>query len=89
MSVHIVVVIHPKKTEDGEDLGIHSVYGTSKATQEADNIWIIQARDNFKVFDIKKNRFDGEVGKVALGFDRKNKLYFELTKKELNSLYNK
>ncbi len=48
-NVHVAIVIHPKKTEEGEDIGIHSIYGTSKATQEADNIWIIQNRDGFKV----------------------------------------
>ena len=32
-NVHIAVVIHPRKTEDTEDVGIHSIYGTSKATQ--------------------------------------------------------
>ena len=42
--IHLVVVIHPRKTEDSEDISIHSIYGTSKATQEADNIWIIQNR---------------------------------------------
>lgn len=31
--VHISVVIHPKKTEDGEDLGLHSIFGTSKSVQ--------------------------------------------------------
>ena len=42
--IHIVVVIHPRKTEETEDIQIHSIYGTSKATQEADNIWIVQNR---------------------------------------------
>jgi twinkle protein len=69
-NVHVAIVIHPKKTEEGEDIGIHSIYGTSKATQEADNIWIIQNRDGFKVLEIKKNRYDGELGKIPLGFNR-------------------
>lgn len=75
-SVHIIIVIHPRKTEDGEDIGIHSIYGSSKAAQEADNIWMIQNRELYKVFDIKKNRFDGEIGKVAIGFDRECKSFF-------------
>ena len=68
--VHIAIVIHPRKTQDGQDIGIHSIYGTSKATQEADNIWMIQNREGFKIFDAKKNRFDGQLGKIPLGFDR-------------------
>lgn len=74
--VHIAVVIHPRKTDDNEDIGIHSIYGTSKATQEADNVWIIQNRDGFKIFDIKKNRYDGDVGRVAIGFNKNNKSFF-------------
>ncbi len=32
-NVHMVIVIHPRKTEDSEDIQIHSIYGTSKAAQ--------------------------------------------------------
>jgi twinkle protein len=32
-NVHIIIVIHPRKTDESEDIGIHSIYGTSKATQ--------------------------------------------------------
>lgn len=77
--VHISVVIHPRKTDEGEDLGIHSIFGTSKSVQEADNVWMIQLRENFKIFEIKKNRFDGELGKVALGFDKNSKKFLQLT----------
>jgi twinkle protein len=31
--VHIAIVIHPRKTEENEDIHIHEIYGTSKATQ--------------------------------------------------------
>ena len=55
-NIHIAIVIHPKKVEDNEDLGLHSIYGTSKSTQQADNVWIIQNRPGFKLFEIKKNR---------------------------------
>lgn len=58
-NVHIIVVIHPRKTDDNEDIQINSIYGSSKSTQEADNVWIIQKREHFRVLDIKKNRFDG------------------------------
>jgi twinkle protein len=78
-NVHVVVVIHPRKTDDGEDIGIHSIYGTSKSTQEADNIWLIQNRDGFKIFDIRKNRYDGELGRIPLGFNRNTKNFFQLT----------
>jgi len=30
--VHISLVIHPKKVNDGEDLNISSVFGSAKAT---------------------------------------------------------
>ena len=78
LNVHIIIVIHPRKTDDSEDIQLHSVYGTSKSTQEADNVWILQKRDNYRIFEIKKNRFDGDVGKVALGYNKKNKNFFQL-----------
>ena len=39
--VHISLVIHPKKVDESEDLNITSVFGTAKATQEADNVFIV------------------------------------------------
>lgn len=88
-NVHVAIVIHPKKTEEGEDIGIHSIYGTSKATQEADNIWIIQNRDGFKVLEIKKNRYDGELGKIPLGFNRQSKRFFQLKRAEFQAVRTK
>lgn len=88
-NVHVAIVIHPRKTDDGEDIGIHSIYGTSKATQEADNIWVIQNREGFKVFDVKKNRYDGELGRIPLGFNREVKQFFQLKKDEFEDLRNK
>lgn len=73
-----MVVIHPRKTQDDEDVQIHSIYGTSKAAQQADNIWMIQNRGNFRIFDVKKNRFDGDLGKIALGYNKNTKSFFQL-----------
>ena len=39
---HVTLVIHPRKERDMEDLTINSIFGGAKATQEADNILIIQ-----------------------------------------------
>lgn len=52
-------------------------------------MWIIQNRDNFKIYEIKKNRFDGELGKVALGFDKSSKKFFQLSQSELEQLFKK
>lgn len=87
--MHIAIVIHPRKTEDNEDIGIHSIYGTSKATQEADNIWVIQNRDGFKLLDVKKNRYDGELGKIPLGFNKDTKKFFQLRRAEFEALRTK
>jgi twinkle protein len=32
MEVHIVLVIHPKKVDEKEDLQLSSIFGTAKAT---------------------------------------------------------
>ena len=75
-NVHVVIVIHPRKTEENEDISIQPIYGTSKAAQEADNIWMIQKRDGYRLFDIKKNRFDGDVGKIAMAYDKETRRFF-------------
>lgn len=60
--IHLTLVIHPKKVDESEDLNIASVFGTAKATQEADNVFIIQNRGLLRLFDVKKNRYDGDTG---------------------------
>lgn len=39
---HVTLVIHPRKEKDSEDLTTSSIFGGAKATQEADNVLIIQ-----------------------------------------------
>ena len=84
--IHLSLVIHPKKVPESDDLDISSIFGTAKATQEADNIFIIQTRNNFRIIDIKKNRFDGDIGKSAIIFDRSTKRFEEITKFEASDL---
>ena len=82
-NIHLTLVIHPKKTD--EALKISSIFGTAKASQEADNIYIIQAYKGIRIMEIAKNRFDGATGKVALAFDSEACRYFELTEEEFNN----
>ena len=42
-NVHITLVVHPRKEAENSPLGISSVFGTAKATQEADNVIIVQS----------------------------------------------
>ncbi|CAD8143926.1 unnamed protein product [Paramecium octaurelia] len=84
--IHLTLVIHPRKVDENEDLTIASIFGSAKATQEADNVFIIQNRPRYRVFEIKKNRYDGEVGRVGLGFDSNVKSFFELTSAEVKEL---
>lgn len=85
-NVHLTLVIHPKKIDDESDLNIASVFGSAKATQEADNIFVLQNRHKYRLIDIRKNRFDGEVGRVGLGFDKDTQSFFELTNQEITDL---
>lgn len=41
---HVTLVIHPRKENEG--LTINSVFGSAKATQESDNVLIIQQKFN-------------------------------------------
>lgn len=88
-NVHVTLVIHPRKVDDGEDLNIASVFGGGKATQEADNVFILQNLGKYRRLDVKKNRFDGSVGKQCMGFDVTTKRYFEMTNEEVRNLESK
>lgn len=87
-NVHISLVIHPKKVEEDELLSISSVFGGGKATQEADNVFILQKFDKYRRIDVKKNRFDGGTGHHCIGFDNQTKRYFQLENQEVQALEN-
>ncbi|RHZ28457.1 hypothetical protein DYB37_013444 [Aphanomyces astaci] len=69
-NVHVTLVIHPRKEQDDADLTLSSVFGTAKATQEADNVLILQRSRGDVKLDVRKNRFDGSLGSIALQFDK-------------------
>ena len=75
--MHLTIVVHPKKEAEGQPLGMHSIYGGAKATQEADNVLIVQKREGQKFLELKKNRYDGTLGSVPLSFDTRYTLYYE------------
>ena len=37
-----MLIIHPKKVEDDNNLNVASIFGSAKATQEADSVLILQ-----------------------------------------------
>lgn len=76
-NVHITLVIHPRKELDDTPLGLASVSGTAKATQEADNVIVLQKVGDSRYIDVKKNRFDGLVGSVPIKFDANARLILE------------
>ena len=43
-NIHVTVVIHPRKENDDKLLSTASIFGTAKATQEADNVYILQSQ---------------------------------------------
>ena len=59
-----------------EKLSIHSIFGGGKATQEADNVMLLQSEaveDSFakrKSVEVCKNRFAGDLGLVPLYFTK-------------------
>lgn len=87
-NVHICVIIHPKKVDDDNNLTVGSIFGTAKISQEADSIMILQKNNlpNYRILQVKKNRFDGEVGEVSMLFNPDNKRYFEITQEEKTSM---
>lgn len=84
-NVHITLVIHPRKEMDDTPLGLASVSGTAKATQEADNVIILQKVGESRYLDVKKNRFDGLIGIIPIKFDANARLILEASGSKKNS----
>jgi twinkle protein len=54
-------------------LSAGSIFGSAKITQEADNVMILQKSAeiaNYRMLQVVKNRFDGEVGQAGLAFNK-------------------
>jgi twinkle protein len=76
-NVHLSLVVHPRKEDESARLGISSIYGSAKATQEADNVLILQKDNQKKYLDVRKNRFSGDLGATEIFFDRATNRYTE------------
>jgi twinkle protein len=77
-NINIIIVIHPRKVDDGTPLTMSSISGTAKATQEADIVLLLQRLNGRTSVEVKKNRFDGELGSVELGWMKDRNAYFEM-----------
>jgi twinkle protein len=75
------------------ELTAQSIYGGVKASQEADNILILQNNrgrsgllQGKKYIQVVKNRFDGELGILPLYFDKDSQSYVKKDKPKNNHL---
>lgn len=71
---------------DAEDLTTSSIFGSAKATQEADTVLIIQdkrltAIRGKKYLQVAKNRYSGDLGIMPLDFDKEGLSYGTKRKK--------
>ena len=76
-NVHVTLVAHPRKEMENSLLTMTSIYGSAKATQEADTVLILQNNGQKKFMEVKKNRFNGALGASPLHFDRRSCRYSE------------
>ena len=70
-------------------LGVSSVFGGAKATQEADNVIILQPNyhcPDVRAIEVCKNRYDGELGTIPYRFDRGSHRILELDAAEKEQL---
>ncbi|KAI4488631.1 hypothetical protein M0802_011447 [Mischocyttarus mexicanus] len=77
---HVTLVIHPRKERNDEELTTSSIFGSAKATQEADNVLIIQDKRltsirGKKYLQVAKNRYTGDLGIMPLDFDKTSLSY--------------
>ncbi|XP_034938619.1 twinkle protein, mitochondrial [Chelonus insularis] len=83
---HVTLVIHPRKERTEDDLTTASIFGGAKASQEADNILIVQDKRltnirGKKYLQIAKNRYSGDLGIMNLDFDKLSLSYQQKPKK--------
>lgn len=64
---HVTLVIHPRKEKDSDDLTTSSIFGGAKATQEADNVLIIQDK---RLTSIRGKKY------LQVGFDKNSLVPF-------------
>lgn len=76
-NVHVSIVVHPRKENDDQTIQTASVFGSAKATQEADNLIILQRTPSGPVLDVRKNRFDGTLGTLNLRFNESSRMFEE------------
>lgn len=74
---------------DSDELSTSSIFGGAKATQEADNVLIIQdkrltAVRGKKYLQVAKNRYSGDLGIMTLDFDKAG-LSYATKKKKIDS----
>ncbi|XP_017794153.1 PREDICTED: twinkle protein, mitochondrial, partial [Habropoda laboriosa] len=72
---HVTMIIHPRKERGDEELTTSSIFGSAKASQEADNVLIIQDKRltslrGKKFLQVAKNRYSGDLGIMLLEFDK-------------------
>jgi len=70
-NVHITLVVHPRKENEGSSLQTASIYGSAKASQEADNVLILQTSEKLSM-QISKNRYSGSIGSIPLKFNHES-----------------
>ncbi|XP_053671711.1 mitochondrial DNA helicase [Anopheles nili] len=83
---HVTLVIHPRKERDSDELTTSSIFGGAKASQEADNVLIIQDKRltsvrGKKYLQVAKNRYSGDLGIMPLDFDKASLSYAQRKKK--------
>ncbi|XP_075149815.1 mitochondrial DNA helicase [Haematobia irritans] len=74
-NIHVTLVMHPRKEREEDDLTTSSIFGSAKASQEADNVLIIQDKrltslKGKKYLQIVKNRYSGDLGIMPLEFNK-------------------
>ncbi|CAK9802535.1 Mitochondrial DNA helicase [Anthophora plagiata] len=77
---HVSMIIHPRKERSDEELTTSSIFGSAKASQEADNVLIIQDKSlsslrGKKYLQVAKNRYSGDLGVMLLEFDKSKLSY--------------
>lgn len=87
-NIHITLEMQPIEKCNDSEMNLNSIFQSAESIQYVDNVIILQNIKGKKILDIKKNKFDGELGSSKIFFDEDSQKYRQLYDESFNPKLN-
>lgn len=87
-NIHITLEMQPIEKCNDSEMNLNSIFQSTESIQYVDNVIILQNIKGKKILDIKKNKFDGELGSSKIYFDEDSQKYRQLYDESFNPKLN-